>query len=1138
MSSVVLSSLYSAISTAIYDELLTKQSTLYSFIGKNTDFSSAQEKQVKDNLEYDYFIKNNIAFAKKINMADVSFVTTRYNWESGVVFDKYDDNYYGSFVESVSVNTGGSGYVQATTSAYIAGGNGVDALLNVSVINGAVVGIGVIDGGHSFTSVPTVVISGAGTGATATAQISTNNLSASGKSKLSNSKFYVLTNDYNVYKCIDNNLGAVSTVMPTHISVSPVTLADGYVWKFMYHIPLGLRKKFLTSSFMPVFTVLSSSYYSNGGIGAVEIVDGGSGYSSTTPLSVYAVSDGIDGEFVGEINSTTKEIAVASVVNSGTGYNANVVRSIKSVSRTGTTVTVTTIIAHHLVVNKSITISGTGLVDGNVVITSVPTATTFTYELGSGTIATTTFGSARLYTNTPINIASLVRSNNVVTVTTSDAHYVNEGNTVTIAGATGFNGTYKIAKYISPTSFAFFQFGAATTVSGTGTIVQAEMGIANISRTSNVVTVTTQHVHNFKAPLSIATIARVSNIVTVTTALANTLLVGDTIKVTGTVNFDGTYTIASLISSTKFTFSSAGGDISESVGNVKYAVTIANQGTYNGTFAVDSVPSNTSLTYAQTASNDSTYVPAIVSFTTSLALSSNGGVGGKYAGNATAVLTPSILIKGGKDYTVAPSVYIKGTTGTGATATAFLTGTTVSQINVTAAGSGYTSEPIVYFNGGTVNQATATANISGGGVTSYSMSTNGHGYTSAPLVLIVGDGTGATATATISGDGVASVNMVSAGTGYTTATVYFAGGSDYCCSARAIVYNNTIYNIAIDNIIDLISITDPGVGYDAGIATSITIAGDGTGAALTPYIKNGTIYSVVIDNPGEGYTYADLTVTGDGVGAKLLTPLGTTNIIGQLATAQYNVEALAVSGAIESYVVTNGGSGYVSAPAVTITGNGSGATAHAVLSNGVVTKVVVDTAGIGYTYANVTFASGSATARAILPPYGGHGFNAISELYATKLLTYTKISDSDVYNTFEFTNEFYQYGIIANPRRYNSGSICTDAVVSPCVSVSGSFTLSNFPLNATVAVTVGGVQKTLTIVDRTSSALLLMAVDNYIPVIGDVLTNLGNSISYTATAIGLPTTNINTGSIIDVNNTTAFYKTPSQIITLRTLISL
>lgn len=47
-----------------------------------------------------------------------------------------------------------------------------------------------------------------------------------------------------------------------------------------------------------------------------------------------------------------------------------------------------------------------------------------------------------------------------------------------------------------------------------------------------------------------------------------------------------------------------------------------------------------------------------------------------------------------------------------------------------------------------------------------------------------------------------------------------------------------------------------------------------------------------------------------------------------------------------------GGDGYQSAPAVSFTGGGgTGATAHAVVSNGKVTSVVIDTAGTGYTTA-------------------------------------------------------------------------------------------------------------------------------------------------------------------------------------------
>lgn len=71
-------------------------------------------------------------------------------------------------------------------------------------------------------------------------------------------------------------------------------------------------------------------------------------------------------------------------------------------------------------------------------------------------------------------------------------------------------------------------------------------------------------------------------------------------------------------------------------------------------------------------------------------------------------------------------------------------------------------------------------------------------------------------------------------------------------------------------------------------------------------------------------------------------------------------------GGVTGVNVTAGGSGYVSAPAVTFTGGGgSGAAATATLTSGVVTSVTMTAQGTGYTSApTVGFASGAATATA------------------------------------------------------------------------------------------------------------------------------------------------------------------------------
>lgn len=75
-------------------------------------------------------------------------------------------------------------------------------------------------------------------------------------SQLYTKNFYVavLTGAvYNVYKCLFNNNGGISTASPSVISTTPSTYIDGYVWQYMYTIDSATWAKFSTTSYMPVF---------------------------------------------------------------------------------------------------------------------------------------------------------------------------------------------------------------------------------------------------------------------------------------------------------------------------------------------------------------------------------------------------------------------------------------------------------------------------------------------------------------------------------------------------------------------------------------------------------------------------------------------------------------------------------------------------------------------------------------------------------------------------------------------------------------------------------------------------------------------------------------------------------------------
>ena len=112
--------------------------------------------------------------------------------------------------------------------------------------------------------------------------------------------------------------------------------------------------------------------------------------------------------------------------------------------------------------------------------------------------------------------------------------------------------------------------------------------------------------------------------------------------------------------------------------------------------------------------------------------------------------------------------------------------------------------------------------------------------------------------------------------------------------------------------------------------------GGGTGATATATVANGVVTNIFITNGGTGYSSAPaVNITGGG---------------GEGATAT----ADAVNGFVTAVFISNGGTGYTAAPIVTFAGGGvggTGAAATASAANGSVTGFVLVSGGTGYTAA-------------------------------------------------------------------------------------------------------------------------------------------------------------------------------------------
>ena len=141
------------------------------------------------------------------------------------------------------------------------------------------------------------------------------------------------------------------------------------------------------------------------------------------------------------------------------------------------------------------------------------------------------------------------------------------------------------------------------------------------------------------------------------------------------------------------------------------------------------------------------------------------------------------------------------------------------------------------------------------------------------------------------------------------------------------------------------------------------------------------------------------------------------------------------NGKIYRYVVENGGTGYTSAPSVTVHGDGTGAAAIATVSGGAITSVTVNTGGSGFdvnagsnynvAYLTISGPGTGAIVRAVLSPYNGHGSDPVSELGGFYVGIAAQFQYADGSGDFIVDNTFRQIALIRNPYNYGTTTIAT-----------------------------------------------------------------------------------------------------------------
>jgi hypothetical protein len=148
-------------------------------------------------------------------------------------------------------------------------------------------------------------------------------------------QFYIMTSDYNVYKCLANNSSSNSTVQPT--AVNPTTVAqtsDGYIWKYMYTVSDSEQLRFTTAQYIPVKSIptndgsLQAQVQTNaveGAIYSIILANTGSGYSNSSNMTIQISGDGQSATATANVNVSSGKVSTITMTNYGLGYTfANV----------------------------------------------------------------------------------------------------------------------------------------------------------------------------------------------------------------------------------------------------------------------------------------------------------------------------------------------------------------------------------------------------------------------------------------------------------------------------------------------------------------------------------------------------------------------------------------------------------------------------------------------------------------------------------------------------------------------------------------------------------------------------------------------------------------------------------------------
>ena len=161
--------------------------------------------------------------------------------------------------------------------------------------------------------------------------------------RLYDANYYIITDDFKIYICIENGSSGLSptvptsTIKPTHTDVEPVTYSDNYRWKYLFKVSPSDVIKFdsteyfvipnnwetTTDSEIEIIRDSGNSDINNNQIKAVYIENGGSGFGNDLEVTYDILGDGTGGKV--SLTTTGGVITGVTVTQGGSGYTYGIV---------------------------------------------------------------------------------------------------------------------------------------------------------------------------------------------------------------------------------------------------------------------------------------------------------------------------------------------------------------------------------------------------------------------------------------------------------------------------------------------------------------------------------------------------------------------------------------------------------------------------------------------------------------------------------------------------------------------------------------------------------------------------------------------------------------------------------------------